>query len=36
MGRHTAGRGPANDRFMVAVVGTLLVLCAIILALAAN
>jgi len=36
MGRHTAERGPANDLFMVAVLSALLVLCAIILALAAN
>jgi len=36
MGRHTAERGPANDLFMVAVLSALLVLCAVILALAAN
>ena len=36
MGRHAAERGPANDLFMAAVLGALLLLCAIILALAAN
>ncbi len=36
MGRHTAERGPANDMFMVTVVGALLLLWMIILALAAN
>jgi hypothetical protein len=36
MGRHEAGRGPANDMFMVTVVSALLVLLAIILALAAG
>jgi len=36
MGRHTAERGPANDLFMTTVVGTLLLLCVIILTLAAN
>jgi len=36
MGRHEAGRGPANDMFMVTVVSALLVLLAIIVALAAG
>lgn len=36
MGRHTGERGPANDLFMATVLGALLLLCAIILALAAN
>jgi hypothetical protein len=35
MGRHTAERGPANDVFMAAVLGALLVLFMIIIALAA-
>jgi hypothetical protein len=34
MGRHQAERGPANDMFMVMVVGALLLLFAIIVALA--
>jgi len=36
MGRHTAERGPANDLFMATVVAALLLLCVIILTLAAN
>jgi hypothetical protein len=36
MGRHTAERGPANDMFMATIVTALLLLCVIILALAAN
>jgi preprotein translocase subunit SecG len=36
MGRHTAERGPANDLFMATVLAALFLLCAIILALAAN
>jgi hypothetical protein len=35
MGRHTAERGPANDVFMAAVLGALLLLFMIIIALAA-
>jgi hypothetical protein len=36
MGRHTTERGPANDLFMATVLAALLLLCVIILALAAN
>ena len=36
MGRHTAERGPANDLFMATVLAALLLLCVIILALAAS
>lgn len=36
MGRHEAGKGPANDMFMVAVLSALLLLLAIIVALAAG
>jgi hypothetical protein len=36
MGRHTAERGPANDLLMVTVLSALLLLCVIIVALAAN
>jgi hypothetical protein len=36
MGRHAAERGPANDLFMATVVAALLLLCVIILTLAAN
>jgi hypothetical protein len=35
MGRHTAERGPANDLFMAVILSALLLLCAVILALAA-
>jgi len=36
MGRHASERGPANDLFMAAVLGALLLLCTIVLALAAS
>jgi hypothetical protein len=36
MGRHEAGKAPANDMFMVTVVSALLVLLAIVMALAAG
>ncbi len=36
MGRHAAERGPANDMFMVTVLSALLLLCMIILSLAAS
>jgi hypothetical protein len=36
MGRHTAERGPANDLYMAVVLSALLLLCTIILTLAAN